>query len=107
MSAALFGAAAVIFAGAALAYYHGHFVFAGLVGLVYAGVIGTVVVRSMGTAVAVVVLALLAVAPGLFVLVHAYDAKRGHILLPTVYSIPIAFVAGALLWLVAGVGLAF
>jgi len=107
MSAALFGAAAVIFAGAAVAYYHGHFVLAGVAGLIYAGVIGAVVVRSVGTAAAVVVLALLAVAPGIFVIVHAYDAKRGHLLLPTVYSIPIAFVAGALLWLVAGVGLAF
>ena len=52
-----------------------------------------------------VVLALLCVFPALFLLVHVIDLKKGIFYLPTVYSIPIAFLAGAALLVVAAGGL--
>ena len=46
----------------------------------------------------------LGIFPALFLTVHAIDARKGYFRLPTVYSIPIAFMLGVVLLFCAGVG---
>ena len=53
------------------------------------------------------VFVLFAVAPALFVLVHAIDCERGHYNLPTFYSIPLAFLAGLALLFSVAMGVIF
>ncbi len=66
-----------------------------------------VVLAAMGPVAAGAALALLAAIPAAYLVVHAVDARRGIFLLPTVYSIPIAFVCALGLWLLTGLALLF
>ena len=101
----LYGAAALLFVLAALAYFHARFALAGLAAAAYWGSIGFVAARSMSLLGASVALGLLAALPAALLLAHVVDLRRGIFLVPTVYSIPLAFLSGALLWLVVGVAL--
>ena len=107
MTEALYAGAAAVFLAACVVYFRGHFRGAGLLGLIYAGLVGTVVARSMGPVGATAALVLLCLAPAIFLGIHIVDARRGIFLLPTIYSIPIAFLCGALLWIIAGLGILF
>ncbi len=100
-------AAAVAYAGSAWIYFRGRFGWAALLGAVFAGLMAPAAVGSLGGPGGAVALALLAVAPGVYLAVHVADAKKGLFLLPTIYSIPIAFVCGLLLWIVVAVGSVF
>ena len=44
--------------------------------------------------------------PALFLFVHTVDARTGTFIFPTMYSIPVAYLTGALLLIAAGAGLA-
>ena len=105
MTLLLFGAATCVLVTCCILYYNGRLWAAGIGGLVYGGLIGTVAARSMAPWLAIVLVALFAVAPGVYVIVHAVDARRGLFLLPTIYSIPLAFLAGVILWGCTGLGL--
>jgi len=99
----LLGAAA--YALAAFAYYRGRFGLAALLGVAFAGLVAPVAVTGLGPVAGAAVLALLAAAPGIYLVVHCVDARRGLFLLPTIYAIPIAFVCALALLLLAGFGL--
>jgi hypothetical protein len=101
MTLALLAGAALLFAAACLAYFHGRFLAASALGAAYWTAAGAVLFRELppwGAAAALVPLAAL---PAFLLAVHAVDIRKGIFLLPTVYAIPLAFLAGALLWLVA------
>jgi len=106
MIAALYAAAAVAFFGTAALYFRGLFRTALVGGAVYGGLIARVVWASMGPVPATVSLLLLLLGPAIYVGVHILDARKGLFLLPTIYSIPIAFLAGGALLAVAGVAVA-
>ena len=107
MTAALFAGACAAYAAAAFLYYGGRFVLALGAGAVFWGLTGAVVLDAMGPFGAAAAWILLAAGPALYLVVHAVDAKRGIFLLPTVYSIPLAFVAGLLLLGVSALALLF
>jgi hypothetical protein len=98
----LFAAAA--YALSAWIYFRGRFGLAALGGAIYAGLMAPSAMRFLGGPGGVAAFVLLAVAPAVYLAVHAVDARRGLFLLPTIYSIPIAFVCGLLLWLVVALG---
>jgi len=102
MTPVVYGGATALLAACALAYFRGHFGAAGLLGLGSEGALGFVLARTMSPASAAVTLALLCVVPLALLGLHVIDARRGLFLLPTIYSIPLAFFAAALLWIVAG-----
>lgn len=104
MTAAFLCGAALLFAAAAVAYFFGRFLVAAVLGAGYWGTAGAVLFAEMPVPAAATVVALLAALPAALLVVHAVDIRRGIFLLPTVYSIPLAFVAGLLLWLVAAAG---
>jgi hypothetical protein len=99
----LLGAAAA-YALSAWIYFHGRFGLAALCGAVYAALMAPAAVQYLGAPGGAVAFALLAVAPGVYLVVHAVDARKGLFLLPTIYSIPLAFVCGLLLWVVVAAG---
>jgi hypothetical protein len=104
---ALYAAATVGYGLCALLYFHGHFRSAGVVGGVFAVLMAWLVPLVMGPIAATLVLVFLLGIPAAVLLAHVYDAGRGIFLLPTIYSIPLAFLAGALLWIVTGLVLLF
>ena len=104
MDAVFYGAAVATFVVAAVSYFRGHFHAAFLIGFLYWGLAGRVVVGTMSPGWAWSVLVPLAVLPGGFLVVHAIDARVGYFRLPTVYSIPLAFVLGLMLLFCAGLG---
>ena len=95
----LLGAAAAYVASAWI-YFRGRFRLAAFLGAVFAGLMAPAAVGSLGGLGGLLALALLAVAPGVYLVVHVVDAKKGLFLLPTIYSIPLAFVCGLVLLLV-------
>lgn len=99
----LLGAAAA-YALSAWIYFRGRFGLAALLGALFAGLIAPAAVGFLGGVGGAVAFALLAVAPGAYLAVHVVDVKKGLFLLPTIYSIPIAFVCGLVLLLVVAVG---
>lgn len=101
----LYLAALAAFLLGAVVYYVGWFVFAGLVALVFAVLMGAAVAGAMGPVAAGVLIALFLAGPAVFLGVHAVDARKGIFLLPTIYSIPLAFVCGALMLVVTGLAL--
>jgi len=105
MSALLLLGAAAAYALAAFAYFRGRFGTASLLGLVFLGLVAPVAIGGLGAVAGGIILALLAVAPGVYLVVHCVDARRGLFLLPTIYSIPIAFVCALVLLALAGLGL--
>lgn len=105
MTGALFAGACAAYTAAALLYYAGRFVPAMAAGAAFWGLTGAVVLDAMGPVGAAVSWLLLAAAPAIYLAVHAVDAKRGMFLLPTVYSIPLAFVAGLVLLCVTALAL--
>ncbi|MHC4957979.1 MAG: hypothetical protein ACYTGN_06345 [Planctomycetota bacterium] len=104
---ALYAAAAAAFVASALLYYRAAFAAAALCGLAYLVLVGVVVFNAMGPVGATVTTVLLLVAPNVFLLVHAVDAKKGIFLLPTIYAIPLTFFAGALTLAITGLVLLF
>jgi hypothetical protein len=97
-------AAAALYAASAWIYFRGHFGLAALGGAVFLGLMAPAAVGNLGGVGGTIAFALLAVAPGVYLAVHAVDAKKGLFLLPTIYSIPIAFVCGLVLWVVVALG---
>ena len=97
-------AAALAYAASAGIYFRGRFGLAALGGAIFAGLMAPAAVGSLGGPGGVVAFALLVAAPGVYLVVHAVDARRGLFLLPTIYSIPIAFVCGLALWVVVALG---
>ncbi len=97
-------AAAVVYAASAWIYFRGRFGWAALGGAVFAGLMAPAAVGNLGGLGGAIAFALLAVAPAVYLVVHVVDAKKGLYLLPTIYSIPIAFVCGLVLWVVVAVG---
>ena len=96
--------AAVAYAASAFIYFRGRFGLAALGGAVFAGLMAPAAIGNLGGLGGTVAFALLAVAPGVYLVVHAVDAKKGLFLLPTIYSIPLAFVCGLVLWVVVALG---
>jgi hypothetical protein len=106
MTAAYAGAAA-LYVLCAVLYYRGRFGYAAIAGALFLGALAPVVLASMGPVAAAAALALLAALPAAYLVVHAVDARYGIFLLPTVYSIPIAFVCALGLWVLTGLALLF
>jgi hypothetical protein len=106
MSGLLVLLAAAAYGLSAWVYFHGRFGAAALLGAIFAALIAPAAVGSLGGIGGVIAFALLAVAPGVYLVVHAVDARRGLFLLPTIYSIPIAFVCGAVLLVAVAAGAA-
>ncbi len=96
--------AALAYAASAWIYFRGRFGLAAMGGAAYWTLMAFAAARYLGAPGGAVVFALLAVAPGLYLAVHAVDARKGLFLLPTIYSIPIAFVCGLALWFVVAAG---
>jgi len=105
MTLALYGLAAVLFLVSSVSYFYGRFGLAYLTGMVYWACAGAVVLRTMGTAVALVTLVPLCFLPALFLFVHTIDSRTGTFIFPTMYSIPVAYLTGALLLVAAGAGM--
>jgi hypothetical protein len=105
MSAASFAGAAAAYAAAAFLYYRGRFRGALAAAAAFAALVAPAVCAGMGPVAAAVALVLLLAAPLGYVLVHIVDARRGIFLLPTIYAIPLAFLAGAALLLATGLAL--
>ena len=104
---ALFAAATLGYALCALLYFRGRFRLALLAGGAFAAVTIWLVPLVMGPFAAVAALVLLLGLPATALLIHVYDSGRGVFLLPTIYAIPFAFLAAALLWVVTGLALVF
>ena len=102
---AIFLAALATFLLAALLYFRGWFRPAGLVGLAFGVAVSMLVLQGFGPIGGGVLVVLFVLAPAAFLVVHAYDARRGVFLLPTIYSIPLAFACGALLLLLGALAL--
>lgn len=100
-----YAAAAVLYLVCAVLYFRGHFAWAALAGALFLGALAPVVLAAMGPLSGGAALFGLAAIPAAYVVVHAVDARYGIFLLPTVYSIPIAFVASLLLWALTGLAL--
>lgn len=100
-----FAAATALYLLSAVLYYKGRFALAGAAGTGYYGFAAWIVAGGMGPVGATVTLVLLAVLPAAGLLVHVVDAYRGIFLAPTVYTIPLAFACGLILWLIAGLTL--
>lgn len=102
---AVYAAAGALYLACAVLYYRGHFAYAALAGALFLGALTPVVLGAMGPVAGAVALAVLAALPAGYLVTHAVDARRGIFLLPTVYSIPIAFVAALALWVLTGLAL--
>ena len=89
-------AAFAVFLAASVLYYHARFLFAGVAGLALTVLLSILLAQMFSVVTAVVLGALLLLGPAVFVAVHAVDARRGIFLLPTVYSIPLAYACAAL-----------
>lgn len=89
-------AAFAVFFAASVFYYHARFLFASVCGLTLAVLLGILLAQTFSVVTVVVLGALLLLGPTVFVTVHAVDAHRGIFLLPTVYSIPLAYGCAAL-----------
>jgi len=100
-------AAAVVYAASAWIYFRGRFGWAAFGGAIFAALMAPAAVANLGGLGGAAAFAVLAVAPAVYLVVHAVDARKGLYLLPTIYSIPIAFVCGLLLWIVVAVGALF
>jgi hypothetical protein len=102
---ALYAGAAAAFLLSAVLYFRTAFAAAALCGLAYLVLVSIVVVEAMGPVGATVTAVLLLAVPNGLLLVHAYDARKGVFLLPTIYAIPIAFFAGAVTLVVTGLAM--
>ena len=100
-----YAAAAALYLTCAVLYFRGHFAWAALAGALFLGALAPVVLAAMGPVAGGVALLALAALPAAYLVVHAVDARCGIFLLPTVYSIPIAFVTSLLLWALTGLAL--
>lgn len=104
MTGLLLLGAAVAYALSAWIYFRGRFGVAVLLGALFAGLIAPAAVGFLGGVGGAIAFALLVVAPAVYLAVHVVDVRKGLFLLPTIYSIPIAFVCGLVLLLVVAVG---
>jgi hypothetical protein len=100
-----YAAAAALYLLCAVLYFRGHFAWAALLGALFLGALTPVVLAAMGPVAAGAALALLAGVPAAYLVLHAFDARYGVFLLPTVYSIPIAFVSSFALLVLTGLAL--
>lgn len=105
MTAVLFLGATLAFALACLLYYKGRFLAASLLGLAYGLVLCALAFPAMHPVLWSLVVTLLLVFPALLIGLHVVDLRTGLFLLPTVYSIPFAFLAAAFLWVFCGFSL--
>jgi len=104
---AVYAGAGALYVLCAVLYHRGRFDYAALVAALFFGALTPVVLAAMAPVAAAAALALLAGLPAAYLVVHAVDARRGIFLLPTVYSIPIAFVCALALWVLTGLALLF
>lgn len=102
-----YAVALALFAAACLVYYSGRLVPALLLEILFLAAISLAAGRLLPPALAWPAIALLALLPGAFLLVHVVDARFGIFLYPTIYSIAIAAIASALFLGVCGVALLF
>ncbi len=100
-----YAAAAALYLVCAVLYFRGRFAWAALAGALFLGALAPVALAALGPLAGGAALLVLAAVPAVYVVVHAVDARYGLFLLPTVYSIPIAFVASLLLWALTGLAL--
>jgi hypothetical protein len=107
MDAALYAGALAVFVVAAIFHFHGRFRVTAALGLLFWPACGVLLYRTVNLPAAVTIFVLFAVAPGVFVLVHAIDCERGRYNLPTFYSIPLAFLAGLALLFSIAMGVIF
>ena len=105
MTAALFLGATLLFGLACLVYYRGRFLIGAVVGIAFAYILILISFEAMHPVVWSLMVTALVAFPALLLILHAVDLRAGLCLLPTVYSIPFAFLAGALLWLFSGFAL--
>jgi hypothetical protein len=90
---------------AALLYFRGRFGAAALLGAAYNALVAEAARRAMPAPLFWGAFGLLCLGPAAFLALHVADIRRGLFLLPTVYSIPIAFFGAGLFWLLAGAAL--
>ena len=101
----LLAAALILFVVSAEAYFHARFLLAVPTGFGFWACMVTVVLTGMGSLAAWLVLLPLCVLPAVFLAVYLVDARTGTFIFPTIYSIPVAYLTGALLWIAGGIGL--
>ncbi len=105
MTAALYLGATLLFGLACLVYYRGLFLIGSVVGAVFGFILISISFEAMHPVVWSLMVTSLVALPALLLILHTVDLRAGLCLLPTVYSIPFAFFAGALLWLFSGFAL--
>jgi len=107
MASLLWLAAGVALFAAGLAYFRGGFHLAAALGVAYWSLAGAVLWRTLPPPASVPLLVALVAVPAVLLALHAIDARRGLFLVPTIYAIPLAFLTGLLLWIVAAGACAF
>ena len=105
MTAALYLGATLLFGLASFVYYRGLFLVASVVGAAFGYILVSISFPAMHPVVWSLMVTSLVAFPALLLILHTVDLRAGLCLLPTVYSIPFAFLAGALLWLFSGFAL--
>jgi len=104
MYALEYGAIVVVFVATAVLYFRGFLLVAAALGVLFWAATAHLLNSSLGPLWMSLLFIPLGLAPALFLLLHAVDVRTGFCTAPTVYSIPIAFVLGAILVLATGVG---
>jgi len=104
MTGALFGAATLALLAAGWLYFAVRFHAAGGAAVVFYASTAWLAPVLLGPWGGGLALALLAAPWAILLLLHAVDARIGFFNLPSFYAIPLAFLTGALLWIVLAVG---
>jgi len=97
-------ATAALFLACAL-YFRGRFLLAAVLGIAYAALAFETARPRLPSTLFWTSFLLFCVAPGSFLGLHVVDIRRGIFLLPTIYSIPIAFLGAGFFWALVGVAL--
>jgi len=93
--------AAVAYLVAAVAYFRGLFRLSGAIGVLFWALAAVVVAGETTLFPALLILLVFGLFPAAFLLTHVIDLRKGLFIFPTIYSIPVAFAAGIVLWLAA------
>ncbi|MEE8106089.1 MAG: hypothetical protein V3T86_11195 [Planctomycetota bacterium] len=105
MTALWFVGATLVLIAAGYLYHHSHFWIAAVLGLTFVGTMlwlsFPVTNPTLWTLFTVVVV----IGPMILLAWHTIDQRLGLFLLPTVYSIPLAMICAAFLWLSCGISL--
>jgi len=93
--------AAAAYLAAAVAYFRGLFRLSGAIGVLFWALAAVAVARGTTLVPALLIFVGFGLLPAAFLLTHVIDLRKGLFIFPTIYSIPIAFAAGVVLWLAA------